>query len=468
MADMTLQRARSALKILSLRPFDTSTEDGRARERFRRVFWSAFASATAKAISISTTLITIPLTLHYLGAERYGMWMTMSALIAMLSFADLGIGNGLINAVASAHGSDDRCAIQRYISSAFFLLTVIAASVIVIFGCTYPYVPWFTIFNVRDELARQEAGPALAVLVTCFALMIPAGIVQRTQMGLQRGFLASMWQCIASVVGLIGVLISIWFEAGLPWLVFSLVGAPLAVSMLNGLLFFSHVYPDIAPKLNAVSRDAMKHVAHTGLLFLILQIAGAITFTSDNLIIAHFLGASAVTQYAVPEKLFSVISFGLSIALMPLWPAYSEAIARGDLLWVRTTFRRSFLTVIGLSALFSGIMIVASPSIIKFWVGNTVTPPFLLLFGLGLWKTLEAGGNAMAVLLNGAHVMKAQVVISLLTAAAVLTLKIIFVDKFGISAVVWSTLLPYLFITMIPYLFVLQQYFAPRTSTPTQ
>lgn len=83
---------------------------------------TAVSSAGAKVVAIVTMLVTVPLTLHYLGSERYGMWMTISSIIGMMGFADLGMGLGLMNAVSEAHGQEDRLAAERYVSSGFFML----------------------------------------------------------------------------------------------------------------------------------------------------------------------------------------------------------------------------------------------------------------------------------------------------------------------------------------------------------
>ena len=85
-----------------LKEFDTSTPEGRSRERYRRVALTAISSAGARVIAVVTMLIAVPLTLHYLGTERYGMWMTISSIIAMMGFADLGMGLGLMNAISEA------------------------------------------------------------------------------------------------------------------------------------------------------------------------------------------------------------------------------------------------------------------------------------------------------------------------------------------------------------------------------
>ncbi len=97
-------RIRAMKHLLRLKPFDTSTEQGRSRERYRRAALTTFASVTAKAVTVLTALITVRLTVRYLGTERYGLWMTITSVVAMMAFADLGIGNGLLNCISEAHG----------------------------------------------------------------------------------------------------------------------------------------------------------------------------------------------------------------------------------------------------------------------------------------------------------------------------------------------------------------------------
>ncbi len=171
-----------------LRRGDAATPEGRAAERRRLALMSSLTAALAKAISAGVILVSVPLTLHYLGPDRYGMWLTLGSFMGMLSFADLGVGNGLVNLVASAHGQDDRAAIRGLISSAYAVLTLIAATLAVIALCGYSYVPWPRLFNVQSDLAAQEAGPAVAAFLACFALGIPLGVVQKISRVCSKGF----------------------------------------------------------------------------------------------------------------------------------------------------------------------------------------------------------------------------------------------------------------------------------------
>ena len=448
---------RERLRWFSLTPFDQSTAEGRAQERHRRVALTAAAAALAKVVSVGTALISIPLTLHYLGAERFGMWMTISSLIAMLAFADFGIANGVMSVVSSAHGRDDLMALRRVVASGFFLLVGIGTAVIAAFAAAYAFVPWPAVFNVTTTHAAAEGGPALAVFMACFAANIPLALVNRVQMGLQQGFAASLWQCVGSAGALAGVLWAIRAEAGLPWLVLALAGAPSLAALLNSLHFFFKVRPDLLPQWQSVSRAVCRQVAGTGALFFILQLVVAVAYSSDSIVIAQLMGAEAVAQYAVPEKLFGLIAMVIAMVLAPLWPAYGEAIARGDSEWVRATLKRSLTIAILTAAVLATLLVTLAPQILHLWVRDAVVPSLGLLVAFAVWKVIEAGGNAVAVFLNGAHVIRLQVFVSLTTAVAALALKIALVPIIGIAGAVWATVAAYVVFAAIPFLI-----FVPR------
>ena len=240
----TLSRLRKFASDLRFAAHSTSTPEGRSKERYRRAFLTSLASGLSRVIGVATSLISVPLTLHYLGTERYGLWMTISAVIAALGISDLGISNGLTNGVAQAHGRDDRLLARQYVSSAFFLLIGIAAALGVIFAISYPWVSWSSVFRVRSTQATSEVGPAVAVFTACFLANIPAGIVSRVQLGFQEGFIANLWASLGSILGLLSLLVVIHIHGSLALLVLAMAGAPIVALMLNGIAVFSCTLPD--------------------------------------------------------------------------------------------------------------------------------------------------------------------------------------------------------------------------------
>lgn len=432
-------------------PGDITTPAGRAHERHRRALMATLMSLVAKLVSIGTMLITVPLTLGYLGAERYGMWMIMSSLVAMLSFADLGIGNGVLNAVSAAHGRDDLAAMRRSISSATVVLCLIAVTILAVFTFAYSHVVWHELFNVRGALARREAGPAIAVFVLCFAIAIPFSIVQRVQIGLQMGFLANLWQCAASVVALVAVVIAVELKAGLPVLVAAFMGAPLIAAAGNSLFFFGRRYRHLAPRLTVFDPATAREVMQIGVLFLLLQVAAAATYSAHNVLIAQILGPASVAAFAVPERLFSIITMLVTMTLAPLWPAYREAIQRGDTDWVRHTLRRSVVLSVAGAAAMAAPLVFLSPWVIHWWVAGAVAPPMLLLAGLGVWRIIEAVGLSLSMYLNGAHIVKAQVFTASMTAGCAILLEIALLKSIGVAGSVWAMIVAYGIFTIVPY-----------------
>ncbi len=429
---------------------DVSTPEGRSRERFRRVALAAGASMLAKAITILTGIISVPLTLHYLGPERYGIWMVISSFTVMLSFADMGLGNGILNAIAREHGRDDRAAIRTIVSSGYAMLAVVGAAIALGFAISYPFVDWYKIFNVRSALARAEAGPALAAFIACFALTIPLGLVQKVQTGLQQAFLSGLWQCVGSLLGLAGVLAAIWLHAGLGWLVFSLVGGPLLASVLNTLIFFRKDNGDISPQLASFSRHAALAALKTGTMFFVLQLVVSIAYGADSIIVAQNLGAASVSQYAVPERMFSIITMLLMMLLSPLWPAYGEAIARGDHNWVKSALQRAIIVSASASIVLSTTLVLAGPWLIRLWVGPQIQPSMLLLVGLAAWKIAEATCATLSIYMNGANMLMTQVVISTICGIAMVLTKVVLIRHIGAAGIPWGAVLTFVPLAAAP------------------
>jgi O-antigen/teichoic acid export membrane protein len=414
-------------------------------------------------VQIGTSLITVPLTLKYLGNERFGLWMTISSVLAMAAFADFGVGNGVLNTVAKAYGKDDDEGVRKAVSSGFAVLSTIAALLLLSFFAIYRFVSWGDFFHVVSPVARKEAGPALAVFAICFALNISMDVVQRVQLGLQQGYRYGLWQLCGSVLGLVGVIAGIWFHVSLPTLVVAIAGAPILATAVNAFHFFGSVRPDLRPRLRLVSRDVISQIARLGGLFFVLQLAVAVSFSADNFIIARTLGAVNVPEYSIPQRLFALVTMLSAMLITPLWPAYGESISRGDMTWVRRTLRTSLVAVLAISSVVSASLLLFSSRLLYWWVGSRIHPPFPLLLGLAIWTVFSCCGDALSSFLNGASVIRVQVVVASIFGAGCLTAKIIFIRHYGVPGIPWAAIVSYAVLVILPYSF-----YVPRTVSRIQ
>jgi O-antigen/teichoic acid export membrane protein len=429
--------------------------EARGRLRSRRALVTSLTNLVAKVITVATSFATVPLTLHYLGDERFGLWMTISSLTALFAFADLGLGNGLLNGVAEANGRDGAVAVRRLLASATAMLSGIALALLVTLLPAILFFDWSSFFGLSDPRAVQELTPALLVFMVCFLFNIVASVVQRTQLGLQMGFLNGIANAVGSVMGLAAVLLAIHVSAGLPWLVAGLLGGPLLALVASGWWLLARQRRDLIPRLGDIAAPTMARLARLGGLFFGLQIASALAFASDNLVGARFAGAAAVGEFAIATKLFSVVSVVVPIFLGPLWPAYSEAIARGDMVWVRRALVRSSCLAGMFAALGALMVLILFAPLCEWWLQRQLAVSTTLLWGLASWVLISAIGTGISMLLNGAHVVREQAMIAGVFAFVCLTGKVFFIQHYGLEALPWTTSVTYILVVLVPYFLLL-------------
>jgi O-antigen/teichoic acid export membrane protein len=463
----TVGTVRRALRFVRLSPYDTSTPEGRAQERYRRAALTALVSYGARGVTLVTTLVSVPLTLSYLGLERYGMWMTISSIIAMLSFTDFGIGNGLLNSIAETNGRGDTDQAAGFVSSALAILACIALGVGLLFAVAYPFTPWPRVFNVTSSTAMSEAGLATAAFAACFLLNMPLSVSQQVRIGYQEGYVNALFVGAGNLLGLALVLVAIAARAPLPALVLAMAGAPLLTSVLNAALL-ARSRPHLVPRRTLISRRSSSALLRTGMLFFVLQMAVAVGYTSNVIVAAQVIGPTAVAEYTVATKLFLIPTTLITLALMPLWPAYREAITRGDSRWARLTFRRSLQLVFAIGIPSSVVLVVLSDPLIRLWVGNAVQPSFLLIAGVGTWTVISGVANAFAMLLNGAQVIRFQVIIASIMAVSNIVLSILLTQRIGVAGVVWGSVIALSVLELIPLAFYLPRLFARLENSPAQ
>ena len=432
------------------RAHDVSGPRGRGKERFRRVALTSGSTFAAKGAQIAAGLISVPLTLHYLGAERYGLWMMISSAAVMLRYADFGMGNGLVNAVSHAHGAGDERLARASTSSAFFMLAGLAVAVVLLMSTIYPFVNWPAVFNVKSAVARVEAGPALAIFALCTLASMPLGVVQRVQFGYQEGYASNLWLAAGSILGLAGVIAVIRFRGGLIWLVLAFAGGPLLSTALNYCVHFGWMRPWLRPALGCFKRSLASKLAMAGGVFFGIQMLATLLAPFDNVLIGHVLGPATVAQYSVVWKLANLAYMVPAVIVLPLWPAYSEALSRGDVEWVRLTFRKAIV----FSALTSGGiaagLIAFGRQLVLLWVGRAITVPLSIMVPLALLFVLNTIADTGGSLLYSAHaaryVMRSLAAYSIVAVA----MKVWLLGRFGVPGLAWAGTLTCLLLYALP------------------
>lgn len=419
---------------------------------------AAAGAGAFRVVSMAGTLVTLPLVLHYIGQSGFGLLTTITLLGTLLAFSDLGLGNGLITTLAEARGRGDEQSEQRLVSTTVCLLLGVALMIAAIALVIVPSVDWASLLNVTPDL-RGQTTPAVAVFALCFVVGVPAAVGQKIQFGLQEGLAANLWSLVGAVLALVCTVACILTEASVPWLVAATSGATTAAYVANTAWVFLRRHPQLRPRLSLVGRREVRLLAVSGGLFFVLAASGAVANQTDTLVLSIILDSGAVATYGVPLRLFTLPILAASFFLLPLWPAYSEALARGDSAWLRRTLRRSMLLSGALTVPSALILLLFGNRIIDAWTGDVGVPTGLLV-AFAIWTAVNFLQGPVAMFLNGVGIVRFQVLTAVLMAAINLPLSIALTYRMGVSGPLVATLVSTAACQTVPSLIVVRRILA--------
>jgi O-antigen/teichoic acid export membrane protein len=233
---------------------------------------------------------------------------------------------------------------------------------------------------------------------------------------------------------LLGLILVIELRGSLTWLVFASTFGVIAATFINGWILFSGT-PWLLPLPSSYRAAAAGKILRLGLMFFVLQCATVLGFTSDNIVIAQVLGAASVAIYTVPQKLFGFSSQLITIGMLPMWPAYGEALARRDFAWVKRTFWNSLRMTLSVAVPLCAFLAASGSWIIGIAVGKSLHVPIALLWTLAVWGVILAAWVPMGILLNGAGSLNFRAPVTVFASLVNLALSIYLTRRLGVMGV---------------------------------
>lgn len=423
------------IKYFRWHPFDVSTEAGRSAERYRMALWSVLANVLAKGVLMVVMVLSVRWTLPYLGEERMGVWMAIASLASALLFLDLGVGNALTNRVAGRVARGSRAELVGTISGGVGLLVLIGVGASALLLLLALCLPWQWLIKVSDPRVQAEVRESVLWFAALFGAHTVSTGVQKIFSGLQRAFEAHAAVLAASLLSLLLLWWAASARAGIAVLLLVTLGAQacsglvlVAVLQRRGLLRLRQM----AAAIQAEKLMLLK----TGGLFLLLQVGTMVAMGADSLLIASSLGAAQVAVYGVAQRLFQFVSNPLSMVNAPLWPAYADAMARHDRLFIQRTLQRSMRLTAAIAAVGAAVLGLFSGPLVAAWTRGGIILPLPLVLAMCAWTVLEAVGNCYAMMMNGCGIVREQVVTVLALVALALPAKLLVVQLYGVAGMV--------------------------------
>jgi O-antigen/teichoic acid export membrane protein len=401
-------------------------------------------SVAARGLGIACQLIQVPIAMSALGTEAFGLWMTLTGIGAVIAFADFGVGQGAQNKLAEAFAAGQSERARELWDSTLVFFGAVALLLTAVFMVLVPSTNFSQLFGLREAAVQREAGAAVAVMLGVFCLNFPFGLAQRLAYSRQKGWMHNVALAAGSVGGLLGTVVAIQLRWSLP---FVILAAQVPVLIGNAVLMFRQLvelrWTDV---FRARPRWAtMRELTALGACFGIQQMQLTLFVALPQVIISTHLGAAAVTPYNLGQRLFNLFAVIQNAFMTPLWPAYSEAKAKGDFEWVRRTLRTSIGATLACTLLPMGIGAAFAHPIISAWVGSDAAlPSTALVWLMFTWNALVFIGQPFGYMLAGLSEVRRLTQYAVVSAILSTVLMAMLVSRYGAEGVVAGMALGFL------------------------
>lgn len=384
----------------------------------------------------------VPLTINYLNPTKYGIWITLSSIIAWFGFFDVGLGHGLRNRFAEALANNNEKLARIYVSTTYAILTSIITIVLVLFYIISPFLNWNTILNAENNAYLKSELSILALIVfSFFCLGFIFKLITTILTADQRPAKASLFGLIDKILSLIVIyILTKTTSSSLLYLGIVMSSSPVLVLAISSIWFFNGKYKKYRPSYKFVDLGKTKLLLNLGIKFFIVQLASILLYQTNVIIISHLFGPAEVTPYQVALRYFSIITLGFSIIVSPFWSAVTDAWTRKEISWIKNSMyklRQTWFFFLIITVL----MFIFSHWIYKIWVGEKIVISQLLSALIGTWIIVNTWNSIHSSFLNGIGKVRLQLYLGISVAVINIPFAIVLGKSIGIEGVLLCNLI---------------------------
>tara|TARA_B110000003_G_C16651696_1_gene534467 strand:- start:2979 stop:4346 length:1368 start_codon:yes stop_codon:yes gene_type:complete len=432
------------IRSIYLKIFDVGNE------RSVRAKKNVLVKFVTTALTLLISFIMVPIVLGFVGKVEYGIWLTISSIIAWFSYFDVGLGNGLRNKLAVALAEDDKEIANIYISSSYALIGIISIVMFLGFCVIANLVSWNSILNT-ELIPNAELLKIVLTVFFFFSLGFAMKTLSSILQAMQLYAINDIIGIITQFFGLFSIIFLINFTDGNNLFNLCLIyGSQTAIVMFFASIYlFSTSLKDLKPNLKSVDIKRSLPLLSLGWGFFLNQILYMIVTQSSLFIVVQLFGPADVTEFNLAKRYMALISMLYMMVLTPFLSAFTEAYTKNDFNWIHKTMKTInfiWLTVVVITI----CLILGYEVFFNFWVNGEVMPSWNLIIMLGVCGIAETYTSTYTLFLNGIGIIKLQFYTLLISAILFIPLVLLFNGfGFGLSSLVYPSILFALFSCLI-------------------
>ena len=333
-------------------------------------------------VNVVYSLVSIPLILHFLPKEEFGMWALLVQLIGYMALVDLGMTSAVARLLVDHKDDRDNGSYGSLLKASFLVSAAQGFLVLLLLFFAAPGVA--SLMKIPTEqapdfiLLLQIQGVITAFMY--FSRPLNLILYAHQRMDLQT------YLEIFNLVASLGLLI-LFLNGGNG--IFSFVYANILTALIGPIyLFWSckrlGLFPQ-AGEWGVVTRKQFREVFSYGYQIFLFNLGSQLQFASQTIVISRALGLESAAIWAVGTKMFNLL---IPLMVRPYGaalPGLYEMVARNELHRLKDRFRSIVQLTASLGAFLAGGFILCNGLFIGIWTSGRIVWPTLNDSLIAVW-----------------------------------------------------------------------------------
>lgn len=389
-----------------------------------------------ESMPVFAAVVAIPILVHRLGADRFGVLTLSWAVAGYFGLFDFGLGRALTKAMAQ------ELSIGRGAKAATLFWTVLAMMLALggVAGVTLAMLaPWLTRDALRIPLVLQdETLEGLNLIAIGLPILVSLSALRAALTAADRFDLLNVIRTPSGIMSFVAPVLMLPFTHRLSWLIAVLV-INRAISWIAYAAAIPRALPDLTSHFGIDVSCALPLLGF-GAWITVSSVITPMMLYADRFFIGALLSVSALAAYSIPMEIVSK-SFLLPAAVSGvMFPAFARSFATTAGA-TRALFARSLKLIALVLFPVCAAAIAFAPQIISIWIGSQLAPQsaaVLQILAVGAFITGLAW--IPLALLHAAHRPDLPAKIHLADFPIYAMMLWLFIRRFGLAgaALVWS------------------------------
>ncbi len=365
----------------------------------KNILWNMFGLSVPLLVAV----LTIPILLAQIGAERFGFLGLAWGLIGYAGILDFGMGRAVTLQLSRNRGGDAEIDANAIIRSAVFVTLTVSTVFSVLIAIAS--------FAGLGERIYHTQTTALEINVTLLILAgtLPLQAISATYRGVNQAYLnfksINILRMALGVANFGGPCLLSFVTSDLHHLVLTLFASRVVALLAYRALARSCLPPQVVAEPGRVDYNRAKALFRFGRWIALSAVISPFLIQSDRFFIGFLLSAAAVTTYIVPFEITTQTLIVVGAVTSVAFPAVTNLLATEPVtafavfrVWTRRLALVMFLLMAGLFWVF--------PMVLNLWIGGILGPDaaaigrvlcigvFFNAIGGMYYSFLHAKGNA--------------------------------------------------------------------------